>query len=453
MTPAARNVILGAPFDPYRLGNNAAAYSLSGAAGDSTYLIDGSNLLYYVADRSGNSAVNGLITPGVTGNNATTPDASALDITSLDFAVRMSADDWTPSGNQVIAGKVTTFSATAMSWYLQVGTTGLLTLVHADGTSTFIDTSTVAPTISDFGNLWVRVTMEPNVAGSRNTKFYTAPDAAAVPTAWTQLGTTVTGAASLGLYNSTSVLSIGGVNSFSVFSGRIYYATMSAFGGSAVFTADFTALAKLNGGTNTFVCTTGQTVMINQTSIALPARIHGARDLYQYLTASMPTFSVSAGYNIATFDGTADYLKSAPFSLSQPESVYFVGSQVSWTLNDYFYDGNGNSVMGLTQTTGTPQINTYAGTFVGTTSPAIGSRFVDTAVFNGASSSHRLNKDAAVTGSSGAQNATGFTLGSTGVGSNFGNITWSESLLRSAADNAALQLRIAAFEMRKWGVS
>jgi hypothetical protein len=158
----------------------------------------------------------------------------------------------------------------------------------------------------------------------------------------------------------------------------------------------------------------------------------------------------------AYFDGALDYMKSAPYSLSQPESVYFVGSQLSWTSGDQLYDGFAApaSQMALYQTGTTPSLSIFGGTSTAaTTALVIGTRGVVSSVFNGASSSNRVNLGTAATGNSGSENGKGFTLAASPIPAGYGNITWSEALLRSAADDAALQLRIAAFEMRKWGIS
>jgi len=675
MTPAARNVLLGAPFDPYRLRNNAAAYSLSGAASDSTYLT-GASGLYYVADRSGNSAVNVLLLPQVTGNrcgvltgtNIGTGDVSV----SLTFQAALSA---ATAGVVALSSSATTDNV-ARCLYCET---------RSDGTGGAIAFNLLGATTSDFRRLSVNnfsstyagqvVTVTFTRTGTTFAAYVTTvagvtatlsgtETTGGTPPAWSD---TITSTSTNIGYNSGAETQPGAIYRAAVYSKVLSAAEIIAnaagtMQSSNVVFVDFALAAKL---ATSFTATSGQTVSLTQGDIALPARIHGARDLYQGLTASMPTYlaysgskfgyingvagnyfstpdaaaqdfagnfslifdgqlaswasgssqnffgkytstgnqrswnfnlsatgivslaissdgtganqtvwlaSVNTGFSAnergaircdyvastgnvtfykaastsdawsqlgnviagtartpfagtavaevgsydagasaplsgrvlrayaingtyaggstvadfnpalftsgttftastgevwtrnasayignggeAYFDGVADYLKSAPYSLSQPESVYFVGSQVSWTASDYLYDGSGNAVMVLQQQTGTPQLNIYAGTYVGTTSPAIGSRFVDTAVFNGASSFHRLNKDAAVTGSCGAQNGGGFTLGSPGSGtSNWGNFTWSEALIRSAADADALQQRIAAFEMRKWGIS
>jgi hypothetical protein len=451
MTPAVRQILLGSPFSPYRLQNNAAAYSLSGAASDSTYLT-GASGLYYVADRSGNSSVNGLVLPGVASNYASAPDAAPLRITGdIEIIARVSLNDWTPSAQNAIIGRRS--SGSNISYILSVKTTGALELnTTVDGGTDRFAVSSVAPTVSDYGALWIRVT---RASATGTTKFYTAPDSNAVPSSWTQLGTDIATTAGA-IFAGTAALEIGSMNSGGAnsFSGIIYRAQIyNGIAGTLAFDANFTTAAKF-ATSFTESSSNAATMTINQTAIALPARIHGARDLYQHLTASMPAFSVSGGYNIATFDGTADYLKSAPYSLSQPESVYFVGSQVSWTNSDYLYDGNANDTMAVVQFTTTPNlISSAGGGGPQTTSLAVGVRGVISSVMNTTASSVRINAGAAVTASAGSSNGSGFTLGARAAATFPSNITWSEALIRSAADAEALQLRIAAFEMRKWGIS
>jgi len=305
---------------PLELASNAAWYSLSEAASNSTYLIDGSNRLYYVADRSGNSAVNGLICPGVAGNNASAPDSAALSITGdIDIRIWIALADWTPSAKQQIMGKR---SGSTDFWQFGVNTNGTLIFENKVANVTVTAaSSTAAPTVADFGAIWVRATYDvDNGASGNDVIFYTSPDGVT----WTKLGNTVTTAGATSIADTTAAVRVGssdGAGSEAV--GICYRAQIyNGIAGTLAFDANFTTAAKL-ATSFTESSSNGAAVTINATAIALPARIHGARDLYQGLTASMPTFSVSGGYNIATFDGTADYLKSAPFSLSQPTSVYF----------------------------------------------------------------------------------------------------------------------------------
>jgi hypothetical protein len=89
------------------------------------------------------------------------------------------------------------------------------------------------------------------------------------------------------------------------------------------------------------------------------------------------------------------------------------------------------------------------------TSWLLGITAVVRGVFNGTSSTIGLNKGASSAPANTGTNAgNGYTLGSRGSTAGLhANATWSETLIRSAADADALQLRIAAFEMRRWGIS
>ena len=80
MTTAQKLAMRAAAWTPYTLPNFAARYDLSGAAADATYLLNSGNA-QLLADRSGNSAVNGLVLNAVNGNYASAPDAAPLRIT------------------------------------------------------------------------------------------------------------------------------------------------------------------------------------------------------------------------------------------------------------------------------------------------------------------------------------------------------------------------------------
>lgn len=155
------------------------------------------------------------------------------------------------------------------------------------------------------------------------------------------------------------------------------------------------------------------------------------------------------------FDGSDDYMKAAAFSLSQPETIYFTGQQVSWTASDVFFDGGSTNGGLVYQRASTPNLGMFAGTDVGTNGNlAVGTNGLVSAVFNGASSSLRVNRTAAVTGNCGANNPNGFTLGVTANGaSGPSNIRTNEVCIYAAAHDTSVQDRIIQYAGRKWGVS
>ncbi len=439
---------------PLELQNNAAWYSLRGSASDSTYLIDGSNRLMLVADRSGNSGTNGLVINGVSGNYASAPDSPTLSITGdIDVRVWAAANDWTPAADQRLLQK---YSSSSNGGYgLSItATTGVLEFFWSDNVTTFSKASTVAPTVSDFGSLWVRATLDvDNGAGGNTVTFYTSADGIT----WSQLGAAVTTAGTTVIDDGTQVLAIGSnsAGTGNRFIGTIYRAQIyNGIAGTLAFDANFTLPAKL-ASSFTESSANAATVTVN-TSGDLGARISGARDLVQLTQANQPIFSTSGGYNIGTGDGTNDYLKAAAFSMVQPASVYFTGSQVTWTINDILFDGGSVDTMGLQTRTATPEVRHQANATFGNalTSWAVGERAVLSAIYSGAASTLRKNLGASVAGSSGVAASNGFTLMAVGSGGiAWANATFAEVIVRSVADDTAMQNRIAAYLMRNWGIS
>lgn len=401
-----------------------------------------------IADKSGNSNVNCLCLNGVAGNYASVPDSAALSITGdIDVRVRVAMNDWTPAGDQTLLAKRS--GAGQVSWQFRVtGTSGVLCLAFSsDGTAVTVANSTVAPTISDFSELWVRAT---RASASGNIIFYTSSDGVN----WTQLGTTVA-AASGALFDSTAPVEVGsiGIGAVGNIAGRIYHSQIyNGIAGTLVFDANFTAAAKL-ATSFTESSSNAATVTIN-TSGATGARISGARDLVQMTAANQPILTIAATGNYLTFDGSNDYLKAAAFALSQPETVYFVGSQVTWTDQDSIYDGNSDTSGKLQQRTSSPSIRILASNPATSTSAlAVGQNGVVSVVFNGIASSLRVNREAANTGDASTSAMGGFVLGSNGPASaQWSNITVSEIIIRSVADGTSTQDAFILYAMRKWGV-
>jgi len=103
-----------------------------------------------------------------------------------------------------------------------------------------------------------------------------------------------------------------------------------------------------------------------------------------------------------------------------------------------------------------PRVKQYAGGYGGALdSWVLGTTAVISAVFLGASSYARRNTDSAIAGAStGSASANGFTIGKIGSTTTLlANITWSQTLIRSVADDTALSTRIIRYFMRLGGIS
>jgi len=406
------------------------------------------------ADKSGNSSTNVLCLNGVGGNYASAPDSAALDIVGdITLIAQIEADDYTPVSGQSIFGKI---AASNLSYRLDITSTGRLNaLVSPNGTTYGVNLdSTAAIPFSDLGRGWVAMTRE---SSSGNIKFYTAASSSSMPSfpaSWTQLGTTVAGTSGA-VFSGNAALNVGANSSGSnSFSGRIYNAKIyNGYDGAGtlVFDANFALPAKL-ATSFTESSSNAATVTIN-TSGATGARISGARDLYQGTAANQPILTIAAAGNYLTFDGSNDYLKAAAFALAQPETVYFVGSQVTWTSTDRLYDGNTGASMTLRQVVGTPQLGITAGSSLNGASLTLATNGVVTSVFNGASSAVRVNRTAAITGDAGVLgNGGGFTLGSASDGTLSANITAQEVLVYSTAQDENYQYRVTRLLSRRTGV-
>jgi len=411
------------------------------------------------ADKSGNSSTNVLCLNGVAGNYASAPDSAATSIVGdLVLVAYAAPNDWTPAANQLFLSKYNTTSGNHRSYWLRHMTTGALNFAWSpDGASATSINSTATIAAADFSPLWVAVAFDVNNgAGGNDCRFYTSPDGVT----WTQLGTTVTTAGVASIFDGPATVNVGAndAGAFGNFTGLIYRtqiysgipAAFGGAGGTLAFDANFSLPAKL-ATSFTESSSNAATVTIN-TSGATGARISGARDLYQGTAANQPILTIAASGNYLTFDGSNDYLKAAAFALAQPETVYLVGSQVTWTSTDRMTDGNAGGSMMIRQVVGTPQIGIGAGSSINGASLALGANGVITGVFNGASSSLRINRTAALTGDVGAANGGGLTLGAANDGSLNANITAQEVVVYSTAQDENYQYRVTRLLSRRTGV-
>ena len=173
------------------------------------------------------------------------------------------------------------------------------------------------------------------------------------------------------------------------------------------------------------------------------------RDLLQAAVGAHPLWSADG----ILFDGTTDFMKAVAFTYEQPEMIYIVFKQVTWTSVDYFFDGNASNSGIVYQAGVTPQIVAYAGS----ASTNNGNLALDTwgivrVLFDGAASKLIVNETAATTGNFGVNDMGGFTLGTKGAGSsgNTANIQVKEIILRKISDSAGDEADIYAYLKAKY---
>lgn len=451
MSPALPVILRGGGVlrDPLKLSDLAFWYDPFDL---SSMVIDGSNRVSLWADKSPWSRVNGLVLNGATGNYAGTPDSAALSITGdIDIRAEVQMPDWTPSAVMAFVAKDDNGVSGGgnRSYLFYITTDGKLNLFWYSS-SGLNSASSVATGFADFSRRWIRATLDvDNGAGGNDTKFWTSEDGVT----WTQLGATVTKAGTTFIQDAGYAVNVGanqnGAVTGNILNGIIYRAQIySGINGTIAFDADFTLAAKL-ATSFTESSLNAATVTIN-TSGATGARISGARDLYQGTVANQPVYSVVDGVPRLTLDGSNDFVKSASFPFVQPETVQGVFSQITNTNTDGIFDGFAENG-GLLQQTGTTGINVFAGSGFGSTNLSLSTQAVISVAINGASSGLRLNRAAAVTGSSGSNTMGGYTLGARGNSSGFSNITAGEIIGRSslAATSTYEQDRVIRYLARR----
>ena len=158
------------------------------------------------------------------------------------------------------------------------------------------------------------------------------------------------------------------------------------------------------------------------------------RHLMQSTTTKRP--AVSSG--IITFDGSNDILQKL-FTLAQPCTVYALVRQNGWGITKFLWDG-GAANAGVWQYSSSPGITGYAGV-IGTsdTNATINSWVAICLVLNGASSSLRVNNNAAVTSNCGTNVPAGLTLGGNSGGAQCSNVSFKEVVVYSGAQTTPEQ--------------
>jgi hypothetical protein len=182
-------------------------------------------------------------------------------------------------------------------------------------------------------------------------------------------------------------------------------------------------------------------------------RLGSGHDLIQSTGTNQPLWFAGNGI---LFDGIDNYMMTAPFTFNQPEMIYIVFKQITWSaLFDRVFDGD-SAVSGVFyQVVATPTLGIFAG---GSVVPN-GNLPLDTfgiarALFDGVSSKLTINQTTPSTGNVGASNMGGFTIGSEGGGAaRFSHIQVKEIILRNVADIAADEDAIYNYLANKHGIS
>lgn len=149
----------------------------------------------------------------------------------IDVRIKATLSDWSPPTQAILAGR--SGSGGTRGWYFLINTAGVPAFVYSvDGTALVTVFATVPAAIADGSTSWVRAVFTPDDgAGNKTTAFYKSTDGVT----WTQVGTTVTTAGAVTLFNPTSIgYQIGGVaDAVAPIQPRIHEVWISGGGSSA----------------------------------------------------------------------------------------------------------------------------------------------------------------------------------------------------------------------------
>jgi len=149
-------------------------------------------------------------------------------------------------------------------------------------------------------------------------------------------------------------------------------------------------------------------------------------------------------------NGVNQFLKADAFTLVQPETIYLLFKQVSWTSGDYLFDGNAVNTGLVFQTGISPNLTAYTNAEGASTNDLpIGDYGVLAVTFDQANSLHtiQINHNTPATDTAfGIANMGGFTLGSQGntIGG-FSNIQVKEVFVYSVAHDAAQRAKAVTY--------
>lgn len=357
------------------------------------------------------------------GEYCSTPNSASLSITGdLDIRCLTVLNNWAAASDQVLLAKWSV--AAGQRSFLFTINAGIMTLRWStDGTTVLTATATAPVSYSGTDDGSLRVSLDVNNGGGvYEVTFYQSSDRSQT---WQVVGSTILGGAVTSVFVSTTQLELGSYGSGTVngLAGKIYNCNLRAsLSGSPVasFNAD-----KGNAYSNSFTANTGEVWTVTNVS-----------------TGGYHVQLVDQG--MVVFDGSNDFLKSAPFTFNQPATIYLMCKQNSWTSTDYLIDGNSTNTMGLTQAATTPRIRQNAGTN-GTENAgfALNTFRIITLIYNGATSVVKIDSTGtSVTSNAGSNNPGGINLGSRGDNTRWGNITVLEYLGYNSVHSSALQLSI-----------
>lgn len=192
-------------------------------------------------------------------------------------------------------------------------------------------------------------------------------------------------------------------------------------------------VAGWTNGISLWLNSAGAQIVINYFTVEIIVGNH----LLQYTGANQPLWSS----NGVLFDGANDFMKALTFPFVQPEMIYFVGKQITWSIQDNIFDGNTTSSGQCVQSGVSPNLSIYAGISINNNTLPLNTLAILRALYNGANSAFIINNISQI-GNTGVNNMNGFNLGCRTAPDRFSNMECKEIILRRSADNNQIQTDI-----------
>lgn len=173
-------------------------------------------------------------------------------------------------------------------------------------------------------------------------------------------------------------------------------------------------------------------------------------DLIQAIGTAQPLWTTDG----VLFDGIDNYLKTAAIAaLDQPEFIYAIIKQLSFTAGDYIFDGSASNKGALFQGATSPLLAANAGTSSAPSSDLILNTWgIVRVLFNGVNSKLQVNDNAPITWNCGTNQMQSFVLGTKGSAiSGWSNIQVKEIILRNVDDTGADEIAIYNYLATKYG--
>lgn len=168
------------------------------------------------------------------------------------------------------------------------------------------------------------------------------------------------------------------------------------------------------------------------------------RNLTQSTAANQPQivssgtiFTGANGKPECRFDGSNDRMTATSWTLVTPVSVFSVLKQITYTIGDYLMDGTTANNLVLIQHTVSPRIATFTPTvFIDNNDLPVNTSAIATLIFDQANSLVQINAGTATTGNLPSSSPGGLSLGSSALGTLFGNLGLQELALYSTSKNS-----------------